>query len=69
MPKYRVSGRITTANYDEPPVVTRNFQEHILQVLDIYSYGFVQYMGMHMDFMSYKVKKDAKTHLPLCTST
>ena len=39
---------------------TKKFQEHILQVLDIYSYGFVQYMGMHMDFISYKVEKGGK---------
>ena len=73
MPEYRVSGRITTANYDKPPVVdgvcNKKFQEHILQVLDIYSYGFVQYMGMHMDFISYKVEKGARTPLAHCTST
>ena len=31
---------------------TKNFPEHILQVLDIYSCGFVLSMGMHMDVIS-----------------
>ena len=48
---------------------TRKFPEHILQVLDIYSCGFVLSMGMHTDFISYKVVKGARTPLPLCTST
>ena len=48
---------------------TKYFPEHILQVLDIYSCGCVLSMGMHMDFISYKVVKGTRTHLPLCTST
>ena len=48
---------------------TRSIPECILQVLDIYSCGFVPSMGMHMDFTSYKVVKGARTPLPLCTST
>ena len=48
---------------------TKNFQEHILQVLDIYSCGFVQYMGMHMDFISYKVAKGTRMLLAHCTGT
>ena len=48
---------------------TKNVPEYILQVLDIYSCGFVPSMGRHMDFTSYKMVKGVRTPLPLCTST
>ena len=48
---------------------TKTFPEHILQVLDIHSCGFVPSMGMHMDFTSYKVVKGTRTLLSLYKST
>ena len=73
MLQYRVSGRITTANYDEPPIVdgvcNKKFPRAHTAGFGYLFCGFVQYMSMHMDFISYKVEKSARTPLAHCTST